>query len=64
MVGVARNPMTTEEARHKLTEDFKQFATGTIDQDLWEWFVRHFYYVAGDFDDPTTYDKLKERSDD
>ena len=60
VVGVARNPMTTEEARHKLTEDFKQFATGTIDQDLWEWFVRHFYYVAGDFDDPTTYDKLKE----
>jgi glucose-6-phosphate 1-dehydrogenase len=60
VVGVARNPMTSEEARQKLTEDFKQFATGTIDQDLWDWFVCHFYYVAGDFDDPATYEKLKE----
>ena len=60
VVGVARSPMTTEEARQKLSEDFKQFASGAIDQDLWEWFVRHFYYVGGDFDDPATYDKLKE----
>ncbi len=60
VVGVARSPMTTEEARQKLSEDFKQFATGAIDQDLWEWFARHFYYAGGDFDDPATYDKLKE----
>src|SRR5450432_2932821 len=57
VVGVARNPLTNEEARAKLTEDFKQFASGPIDQDLWEWFVRHVYYAAGDFDDPATYDK-------
>jgi glucose-6-phosphate 1-dehydrogenase len=60
VVGVGRSPMTTDEMRQKLTEDFKQFATGTIDTDLWEWFVRRLHYVSGNFDDPPTYGKLKE----
>ena len=60
VVGIGRSPMTSDEARKKFTEDFKQFATGAIDPDLWEWFVRHLYYVAGNFDDPATYDKVKE----
>src|ERR1019366_478142 len=42
------------------TGDFKQFATGAVDADLWEWFVRRISYVSGNFDDPATYDKLKE----
>ena len=41
--------------RNKVTEDFKQFATGTVDQKLWEWFVRRISYVNGDFDYPGTY---------
>ncbi|HWZ83862.1 MAG TPA: glucose-6-phosphate dehydrogenase [Terriglobales bacterium] len=60
IVGVGRTPMTNEEARKKLSEDFKQFATGPIDPDLWEWFVRHMHYVSGNFDDPATYDRLKD----
>ena len=60
VVGIGRTPMTTDEARKKFTEDFKQFATGSIDPDLWEWFVRRFRYVAGDINDSATYDKLKE----
>ena len=60
VVGIGRTPMTTEEARKKYSEDFKQFATGAIDPDLWEWFVRRLHYVNGDFNDPATYDKLKE----
>ena len=60
VVGVGRTPMSTEEARKKHSDDFKQFATGTIDPDLWEWFVRRLHYVSGDFNDPTMYDRLKE----
>ena len=60
VVGVARNPLSTEEARQKLTEDFKQFATGAIEKDLWDWFVQRIYYVAGDFDNPATYQQLKD----
>ena len=60
VVGIGRTPMTTEEARKKYSEDFKQFATGAIDPDLWEWFVRRLQYVSGDFNDDATFDRLKE----
>ena len=61
VIGIGRSPMSDNTAREKVTEDFKQFATGTVDADLWEWFVRRITYVNGDFDDSATYDKLKEK---
>ncbi len=60
VIGIGRKAMSTDEARKKYSEDFKQFATGTIDPDLWEWFVRRLHYVNGDFNDPTTFDRLKD----
>src|SRR6266545_1461392 len=63
VVGVGRSPMSDEQARQKLSDDFKQFATGTVDPDLWEWFVRRMHYVSGDFNDPATYATLKETLD-
>src|SRR6266853_1665226 len=60
VIGVGRSPMSDDDARKKVTEDFKKFATGTVDSDLWEWFVRRVSYVNGDFDDPATYDRLKD----
>jgi len=60
LVGVGRAAMSTDDARAKLLEDFKQFATGPVDADLWEWFVRRLHWVSGDFDDPATYNKLKD----
>src|SRR6266478_5497649 len=59
VVGVGRSPMSDDDVRKKLTEDFKQFASGAIDAKLWEWFVRRLHYVNGDFDDPATFDNLK-----
>src|SRR4029077_9589146 len=60
VVGIARSPMSTEDYRKKVSEDMKQFATGDIDPDLWEWFVRRMHYLSGNFDDPATYPKLKQ----
>src|ERR1700687_3201911 len=60
VIGVGRTPMSDDDARKKVTEDFKHFATGPIDPDLWEWFVRRISYVSGNFDEHATYDKLKE----
>jgi hypothetical protein len=45
VVGSARRPMTHESFREKLTEEMKEFATGPVDPDLWEWFVRRIYYL-------------------
>src|SRR6202795_2002100 len=43
IVGVGRTSMTTEDARKKYSEDFKQFITGALDSDLWDWFVRRLH---------------------
>jgi len=60
VVGIGRTPMTTDEARKKLSEEFKKFATGPVDADLWEWFERRLHYISGKFDDPATYEQLRE----
>lgn len=60
IVGLGRTPMSDEDARKKMTEDFKHFASGPIDQDLWDWFIRRVYYRAGDFDNPDTYNQIKD----
>jgi len=60
VVGLARSPMSTEDYRKKVSEDMKQFATGEVDPDLWEWFVRRMHYLSGNFDDEATYPKLKQ----
>ena len=60
IIGVARAPMTTEEFREKVSKDIKEYATGPVDSDLWEWFVRRMYYITGDFNDAGTYAQLSE----
>src|SRR5580658_1290100 len=60
VIGVGRTAMSDEDARKKLTEDFKKFATGPIDAKLWDSFIKGVYYLSGDFDDTATYEKLKE----
>ncbi len=60
VVGVARAPMSTDDFRKKVSEDIKQFATEAVDSDLWEWFLRRMYYIAGDFKDKNLYPQLKD----
>jgi glucose-6-phosphate 1-dehydrogenase len=63
VVGVARTQMSTEDFRKKVSEDIKQFATEAVDSDLWEWFLRRLYYIAGDFKDKNLYPQLKDLLD-
>ncbi|GAC1431029.1 MAG: glucose-6-phosphate dehydrogenase [Terriglobales bacterium] len=60
IVGVARNAMSTEEFRSKVSEDMKLFAPGALDADLWEWFLRRLHYVTGEFSDKELYPRLKD----
>src|ERR1039457_4524478 len=46
VVGLAREPMNTEQFRDKFREDIKQFATGALSDDLTEWFIRRLYYLS------------------
>ena len=60
VVGVARAPMSDEDFRKRVAADVKQFCPDPVDDDLWEWFVRRFYYFQGDFKDDTLFSRLKE----
>ena len=48
VVGFARHEMSHEEFRTKISEAIKEFFTGAIDQELWNWLVNRLYYVSGD----------------
>ena len=60
IVGLGRNAMSNEEIRARMTEDIKQFGSGPVDPDLWDWFSRRISYISGDFDDPATFAQLKD----
>jgi glucose-6-phosphate 1-dehydrogenase len=63
VVGVARAPLSTEDLRKKASEDIKEFGTDVVDPDVWEWFVRRMYYLAGNFNDKNLYPRLKDLLD-
>src|SRR6202167_3095041 len=48
VIGVGRSPMSDDDARKKVAEDFKKFATGKVDEKLWDDFLRRISYISGD----------------
>ncbi len=60
LVGFARNELTSEQFRDEIGKEIGEFATTTIDPDLWHWFSRRIYYLSGDFGDPNAYKQLGE----
>ncbi len=61
VIGVANNDLTTESFRKQLSEDIKQFASCPITPELWDWFLKRLYYVQGEFQDPKTFQQLKDQ---
>ena len=60
VVGCARRGMSTETFREKMSLDMKEFATGAVDPDLWDRFVKRLYYLSGDAQDANTYQRLQD----
>jgi len=60
IIGLGRSPITDEAARQKATEDIKKFGSGPVDQKIWDGFVQRIHFISGDFDDPNTYNNLKD----
>ena len=60
IVGVSIEPYSTDEFRERATKDIHEFATGGVDDALWDSFVKRLYYLSGDFEDPVLYKKLGE----
>src|SRR5579872_264 len=55
VVGVARAQLSNDEFRKRVHEDVKAYCGECVDDDLWEWFSRRFYYFAADFNDDKLY---------
>ncbi|HVM91434.1 MAG TPA: glucose-6-phosphate dehydrogenase [Terriglobales bacterium] len=60
IIGLGRSPMSDEAVRQKATEDIKKFASGPVDDKVWDDFVKRIHYISGDFDDQNTYNNLKD----
>jgi glucose-6-phosphate 1-dehydrogenase len=60
VVGVARSQISTDDFRKKISDEIKQFATDTVEPDIWEWFIRRLYYINGDFNDKNLYLRIKD----
>jgi len=60
LVGCARNELTSEQFRDMIGKEIGEYATTKVDPDLWHWMARRIYYLCGDFDDASVYDKLRD----
>jgi glucose-6-phosphate 1-dehydrogenase len=61
IVGIARDELTTEAFRARLTEDVSRFATRQpFDPRPWEPLAARLHYLAGDFADLSAYQRLAE----
>ncbi|HEX4594922.1 MAG TPA: glucose-6-phosphate dehydrogenase [Bryobacteraceae bacterium] len=60
LVGIARNELSSEQFRDMIGKEIGDYATTKVDPDLWHWFARRIYYMAGDFDDLAAYDRLRD----
>jgi len=43
----------------KLSTEMKEFAPESLNEELWKWFLERIYYVHGDFNDSSAYQRLK-----
>jgi len=58
VIGVAYSEGDDATYRTKITADIKEFATRPVDEKEWEDFESRSYYVQGDFNDASTFQKL------
>jgi glucose-6-phosphate 1-dehydrogenase len=60
VVGVARAEMSDDDFRRHMSAALKEFAGDGINEEAFDGLIAHCRYVRGDFDDPSTYSRLKD----
>ena len=65
LLGYARRPMTDDEFRRGVREATAKFTRGrTVDPKALEEFASHLHYMAGGYDDPSSFQALRKRLED
>jgi glucose-6-phosphate 1-dehydrogenase len=59
LVGVARQDLSADDFRRAMREALREFATGKTTPEMLDRLLSCCRYVRGDFDDPSTYERLK-----
>jgi len=60
VIGFARKDLTNEQFREQLRGNLCQFVSCELNSpELQDWISQRLYYVQGDYDDPSSYEKLK-----
>jgi glucose-6-phosphate 1-dehydrogenase len=60
VIGIARHDMSDAQFRDAMAAALRKFATAKISQSIADRLLERLYYVRGDFDDGSTYDRLKQ----
>ena len=58
VAGVARRDMTAAQFRDSLRKGFDQLSGEKLDPVAWDWLAQRMQYLAGNLDDPVTYQRL------
>ncbi len=62
ILGTARQTMSDDEFREAMKAAVTEFGPDdTLDESLWQSFVKRLFYIGGDFSEPETYQQLKAR---
>ena len=61
IIGFSFDQMTTDAFREKPSTEMKEFAPESLNDELWKWFLERIYYVHGDFNDSSAYQRLKDQ---
>lgn len=64
VIGLGRTAMTDDAFRANVREGVVKHSRQSLQDDKWNAFASHLFYVAGSNDDPQTYATLKTRADD
>jgi len=60
VVGLGRGLSSDEQFRDKLCHDLEEFLPGPVDPEKRDWLLQRLHYLAGELEDPGTYDRLRD----
>ncbi len=63
VLGFARSKMTDEEYRHFIKEAIQMFYEGPFDENQWNEFSQHLFYLSGELDEDGSYSSLCKKID-
>jgi glucose-6-phosphate 1-dehydrogenase len=61
LIGIAHHEKSDDAFRQELGDFLKEFESGDLSQDDWDWIAGRTHYICGEFEDAKLYQSLKTR---